>query len=52
MRMNIPMRILLVSTNTVYSSKMVFLIVGGQQYYQDQQRGGYDRKGKRNGSSR
>ena len=27
------------------------LIVGGQQYYQDQPRGGYDRKGKRNGSS-
>ena len=50
MQMNIPMRILLVLTHMVYFSKMTILTVGGQQYYQDQ-RGGYDRKGKRNGSS-
>ena len=45
------MRILLVLTLMVRISKTTFLTVGGQQYYQDQQRGGYDRKGKRNGSS-
>src|SRR5947207_534110 len=51
MQMNILMHILLASTLMVSSDKLNFLIVGGQQYYQDQQRGVYDRKGKRNGSS-
>jgi 1,3-beta-glucan synthase len=46
--MNTPMPIPLVS-NPMVCLVMTVLIVAGQQYYQEQR--GYDRKGKRNGSS-